>query len=171
MPGPRKRGPGGGGGGERGALGGPVGGVAGKWVTLADDAGQTPSIALVPQPEQRETDAQDQRQPFFIVGVGASAGGLEALTAFLKTLALDSMAVVIVQHLAPKHESLLPTLLSRWSEAKVRSVEDGMPVEPGRIYVIPPNTDLAILQGVLHLMAPPGEGTRGPHLPIDYFFR
>jgi two-component system CheB/CheR fusion protein len=154
-----------------------VGGEAGKWVTLADDAGQTPSIAPAPQPDQLdqreacETGERDQRQPFFIVGVGASAGGLEALTAFLKTLALDSMAIVIVQHLAPKHESLLPTLLSRWSESKVTSVEDGMPVEPGRIYVIPPNADLAILQGVLHLMAPPSEGTRGPHLPIDYFFR
>ncbi len=104
------------------------------------------------------------------MGVGASAGGLEALTAFLKGLSLDSMAIVIVQHLAPKHESLLPTLLSRGSEAKVSAVEDGMRVEPGRIYVIPPNADLAILQGVLHLMRPIG-ATHGPHLPIDYFFR
>ena len=97
-----------------------MGGVARKWGAVADDAGQTPSIAPAPEPEQPEQiDERDQRQPFFIVGVGASAGGLEALTAFLKALALDSMAVVIVQHLAPKHESLLPTLLSRWSEAKV----------------------------------------------------
>ena len=80
------------------------------------------------------------------------------------------MAFVVVQHLSPKHESLLPTLLSRWSEAKVSAVEDGMPVEPGRIYVIPPNSDLAILQGVLHLMTPIG-ATHGPRLPIDYFFR
>jgi two-component system CheB/CheR fusion protein len=117
------------------------------------------------EPEQRS-----QPSKFFIVGVGASAGGLEALTAFLKGLSLDSMAIVIVQHLAPKHESLLPTLLSRGSEAKVSAVEDGMRVEPGRIYVIPPNADLAILQGVLHLMRPIGT-THGPHLPIDYFFR
>jgi two-component system, chemotaxis family, CheB/CheR fusion protein len=144
-----------------------VGGVARKWVALADDGSQSSGIAPDPQPE---LDAGEQRQPLFIVGVGASAGGLEALTAFLKALSLDSMAVVIVQHLAPKHESMLPTLLSRWNEAKVTAVEDGMPVEPGRIYVIPPNADLAILQGVLHLMAP-AEGMRAPHLPIDYFFR
>ena len=148
-----------------------MGGAERKWGALADDAGESPSVAPAPQPEPQEREDREHRQPVFIVGVGASAGGLEALTAFLKTLALDSMAIVIVQHLAPKHESLLPTLLSRWSEAKVTSVEDGMPVEPGRIYVIPPNADLAILQGVLHLMAPPSEGTRGPHLPIDYFFR
>jgi two-component system, chemotaxis family, CheB/CheR fusion protein len=144
-----------------------VGGVERKWGALADDASQIPGITPAPPPEG---DEGAQRQPFFIVGVGASAGGLEALTAFLKALSLDSMAIVIVQHLAPKHESLLPTLLSRWNEAKVTAVEDGMPVEPGRIYVIPPNADLAILQGVLHLMAPT-EGMRAPHLPIDYFFR
>jgi two-component system, chemotaxis family, CheB/CheR fusion protein len=144
-----------------------MGGVERKWGDLADDSSQIPGIAPAPPPEG---DEGAQRQPFFIVGVGASAGGLEALTAFLKVLSLDSMAIVIVQHLAPKHESLLPTLLSRWNEAKVTAVEDGMPVEPGRIYVIPPNADLAILQGVLHLMAPT-EGMRAPHLPIDYFFR
>jgi two-component system, chemotaxis family, CheB/CheR fusion protein len=144
-----------------------VGGAVPKWGALADDAGHTRGIASVPPPEPEE---RDQSQPFFIVGVGASAGGLEALTAFLKALYLDSMAVVIVQHLAPKHESLLPTLLSRWNEAKVTAVEDGMTVEPGHIYVIPPNSDLAILQGVLHLMAP-SEGMRAPHLPVDYFFR
>ncbi len=108
---------------------------------------------------------------FFIVGVGASAGGLEALSAFLKGLNLDSMAVVVVQHLAPKYESVLPALLARSSGAKVLAVEDGMRVEPGRIYVIPPNADLAILRGVLHLMTPPTGATHGPRLPIDYFFR
>ncbi len=144
-----------------------MGDVERRWSAVADDAGRGPSIAPAPQ---SEPDEREQRQPIFIVGVGASAGGLEALTAFLKALSLDSMAIVIVQHLAPKHESLLPTLLSRCSDAKVTSVEDGMPVEPGHIYVIPPNSDLAILQGVLHLMTPIGP-TRGPHLPIDYFFR
>ena len=137
---------------------------------MADDPGRTLNTGPGSSPENDEPEHHDQPSKSFIVGVGASAGGLEALTAFLKGLSLDSMALVIVQHLAPRHESLLPTLLSRSSEAKVLAVEDGMPVQPGRIYVIPPNADLAILQGVLHLMTPIG-GTHGPHLPIDYFFR
>jgi two-component system CheB/CheR fusion protein len=115
--------------------------------------------------------AEDPGSRFFIVGVGASAGGLEALSALLKGLSLDSMAIVIVQHLAPKYESVLPTLLSRSSEIAAVSVEDGMRVEPGHIYVIPPNTDLAILQGVLHLMPPPAGAGHRPRLPVDYFFR
>jgi two-component system CheB/CheR fusion protein len=109
---------------------------------------------------------------FFIVGVGASAGGLEALTALLRNLRLDSMALVVVQHLSPDHESALPALLSRAGHVKVCAVVDGTRVEPNHIYVIPPNTDLAILQGVLYLMAPvtPISG-HNVRLPIDYFFR
>jgi two-component system CheB/CheR fusion protein len=137
---------------------------------VADEAGPTSGARPAARARNDEPEQQDQPSKFFIVGVGASAGGLEALTAFLKGLSLDSMAIVIVQHLAPRHDSMLPTLLSRWSEAKVVAVEDGMPVESGCIYVIPPNADLAILQGVLHLMTPIGT-THGPHLPIDYFFR
>ena len=94
----------------------------------------------------------DGGEKFFIVGVGASAGGLDALRALLGNLNLDGMAMVIVQHLAPQHESVLPALLTRSSHIKVLAAEDGMKVEPGHIYVIPPNADLAILQGVLHLM-------------------
>jgi len=109
---------------------------------------------------------------FFIVGIGASAGGLEALTALLSNIKLDSMAFVVVQHLAPKHESFLPALLSRTSNIKVIAATDGTHVEPNQVYVIPPNSDLAILQGVLHVMTPPRASTpHGPHLPIDYFFR
>ncbi len=109
---------------------------------------------------------------FFIVGVGASAGGLEALNQLLKRLVHDTMAIVVVQHLAPTHESVLPALLARASNTKVLAVEDGMRVEPNRVYVIPPNADLAILQGVLHLMTPGVRPTEhAVRLPIDYFFR
>ena len=107
--------------------------------------------------------------PFFIVGVGASAGGLDALGALLRRLTLDGMAVVIVQHLAPQHESMLPALLSRASKSVVLAAEDGLRVQPGRIYVIPPNADLAILHGVLQLMPP--TVSAGIHLPVDYFMR
>ena len=107
-----------------------------------------------------------------IVGIGASAGGLEALSALLKNVALDSMAFVVVQHLAPKHESFLPALLSRVSNIKVDVAADGTAVQPNRVYVIPPNADLAVLRGVLHVMTPPhDDGGHGSHRPVDYFFR
>src|SRR5687768_9128665 len=92
---------------------------------------------------------------FFIVGVGASAGGLEALSALLSSVKRDCMAFVVVQHLAPRHDSLLPALLARASNIAVVAAEDGMHVEPNKVYVIPPNADLAILEGVLHVMTPP----------------
>jgi two-component system CheB/CheR fusion protein len=113
---------------------------------------------------------------FFMVGIGASAGGLEALSALLKHVKLDDMAFVVVQHLAPKHESFLPALLARVSNIKVEVAADGTRVERNHVYVIPPNADLAVLRGVLHVMTPPhsqsGDGHHiGTHLPVDYFFR
>jgi len=116
--------------------------------------------------------AEDAASSFFIVGVGASAGGFEALTSLLAKVNLDRVAMVIVQHLDPKHESLLPALLSRTSHAEVVAATDGTKVAPKHVYVIPPNADLAILQGTLHVMAPQRAPLpHGPHLPVDYFFR
>jgi two-component system CheB/CheR fusion protein len=138
---------------------------------VATDESEASTEKPATPPESAEGESDHRDPEFFIVGVGASAGGLEALTAFLKGLALDAMAVVIVQHLSPDHESMLPVLLSRSSTAAVVVVKDGMRVEPGRIYVIPPNANLAILQGTLHLMPPPVGAAHGPRLPIDYFFR
>jgi two-component system, chemotaxis family, CheB/CheR fusion protein len=106
---------------------------------------------------------------FFVVGVGASAGGLEALGELIGHAPLDCMAFVVVQHLAPQHESLLAQLLSRTTKLDVVTAADGMAVEPNHVYVIPPNADIAIMQGVLHLISPPGG--YGPRLPIDFFFR
>jgi two-component system CheB/CheR fusion protein len=113
-------------------------------------------------------EADDLDKAFFVVGVGASAGGLEALVALLQNLTLESMALVIIQHLAREHASMLPELLSRSSQREVLEAHDGMKVEPNHIYVIPPDTDLGILQGTLHLI----KRTAGPsvHLPIDFFF-
>jgi two-component system CheB/CheR fusion protein len=109
---------------------------------------------------------------FFIVGIGASAGGLEALNGLLGSIKLDNMAFVVVQHLSPRHDSLLPALLGRTTGIAVVGAEDGARVEPNHVYVIPPNSDLAILDGVLHVMTPPRAGApHGPHLPVDYFFR
>src|SRR5437870_2422377 len=84
------------------------------------------------------------------VGIGASAGGLEALTSLLKALPPDTgLAFVVVQHLDPKHESLLTTLLARATRMPVREISDGMRVEPNHVYVIPANASLVLSRRVL----------------------
>jgi two-component system CheB/CheR fusion protein len=108
--------------------------------------------------------------PFPIVAVGASAGGLEAFSDLLRHLAPDTgMGFVLVQHLDPHHTSALPELLARETVMPVHEITDGLAVQPDHIYVIPPNANLAILHGVLHLM--PRSQERGQHLAIDYFMR
>src|SRR5712692_1592069 len=98
-----------------------------------------------PQP-QSGTDCQSVlpagSQTFPIVGIGASAGGLEAFSELLKSLPADTgMALVLIQHLDPQHESALVELLSRVSKFAVNEVKDGTAVELNRVYVIPPNTN------------------------------
>ena len=106
---------------------------------------------------------------FPIVGVGASAGGLEAFTELLSHLPLNiGMAFVLVQHLDPVHESALTQLLSRATALPVQEVTNHMPVEPNHVYVIPPNTDLSIEAGVLKLQ--PRDMARMPARAIDFFF-
>jgi two-component system CheB/CheR fusion protein len=105
---------------------------------------------------------------FPIVGIGASAGGLEAFSALLKHLPLDTgMGFVLVQHLDPEHDSVLPQLLGRATSLPVHEVTNKLPVEPNHVYVIPPNTNLSITAGVLTLS--PRPKTRTPHRSIDFF--
>ena len=107
---------------------------------------------------------------FPIVGIGASAGGLEALEQFLGRVPTGSgMAFVIVQHLDPTRKGILCELLQRSTVMKVIQVKDRTTVRPDCIYVIPPNKDMSILHGVLFLLKP--TATRGMRLPIDFFFR
>ncbi len=106
---------------------------------------------------------------FPIVGIGASAGGLEAFTQLLKTLPHDTgMGFVLVQHLDPQHESALAQILSRATSLPVREITDNQPVQPNHIYVIPRDTNLSIERGVLKLG--PRDKGRAPHRPIDSFF-
>jgi two-component system CheB/CheR fusion protein len=103
-----------------------------------------------------------------IVGIGASAGGLEAFRELLTHLPLDTgMGFVLVQHLDPQHESALTQILTRVTSLPVREVTDNLRVESDQVYVIPPNTNLAIAQGVLKLE--PRPQTRSPHHSIDFF--
>ena len=120
-------------------------------------------------------DAADQCDPpgagvlFPIVGVGASAGGLEALTQLLKALPVDTgMAFVLVQHLAPSHPSALAEILSRATKMPVMEVQDEPTVEPNHVYVIPPDRSMVIARGALQLLPREG-GTL--HRPVDEFFR
>src|SRR2546427_431943 len=104
-----------------------------------------------------------------IVGIGASAGGLEASTHLLQNLPLDTgMGFVLVQHLDPAHASALTTLLARATSMPVHEVSNNMPVQPNHVYVIPPNTTMAIAHGSLQLQ--PRRETRGAHRSIDFFF-
>ena len=105
-----------------------------------------------------------------IVGIGASAGGLEALEQFLAQIPVNSgLAFVVVQHLDPTHKGIMVELLQRSTLMSVVQIEDNMKVEANHVYVIPPNRDLSILKGVLHLLEP--VSPRGLRLPIDHFFR
>ncbi len=113
----------------------------------------------------------DEIQPGFpIVGIGASAGGLEALETFFKSMPANAnIGFVLVVHLDPTHISILPELLQKRTTMKVCQARDGVHVKPNHVYVIPPNKDLTILHGTLHLMDL--TQPRGVNLPIDTFFR
>lgn len=107
---------------------------------------------------------------FPIVGIGCSAGGLDALEKLLSHIPAGSgMAYVIVQHLDPVHVSALPELLQRVTAMPVVEAKNRMTVEPNCVYIIPPNKDLSLLRGELHLFAP--VAPRGLRLPIDFFLR
>ena len=110
-------------------------------------------------------------QPGFpIVGIGASAGGLEAFEEFFTEMLPNSgLAFVVVPHQHPGHISLLPGLLQKCTTMRILEVVDNMRVEPNTVYLALAGTNLAILNGTLHLMDI--EPHTGVHLPIDYFFR
>ena len=123
------------------------------------------------QAENTESVVEESRavQPFPVVGVGCSAGGLDALKKLFSVMPSDcGMAFVVLQHLDPTHESLMVELLARHTTMKVVQIENDMPVEPNHIHIIPPNTSLTIRNGVLLL----GKAVerRGMRMPVDYFF-
>ena len=116
-----------------------------------------------------ESDYSPPRgNPFPIVGIGASAGGLEAFAQLLSAIPGNTgIAFVLVQHLDPQHESLLTELLTPAAQIPIETVHDGAAVQPDHIYVIPPNTTMELQDGHLRLVA----REPGLHLPIDIFFR
>ncbi|ATW23530.1 chemotaxis protein CheB [Candidatus Formimonas warabiya] len=120
--------------------------------------------------ENKRFDQEPAQTDFPIIGIGASAGGLEALTAFLGNVPQNSgLAFVVVQHLDPTHNGILVELLQRAATMKVVQVKENTPIQPDCVYVIPPGKEMSITHRVLNLSDYPG-----PHalnLPIDFFFR
>src|ERR1035437_893101 len=119
--------------------------------------------------DEKEISQSDPEQ-YPIVGIGASAGGLEALEQFFENMPKNNgMAFVVIQHLDPNHVGIMPELLQRITTMKVIQASDMLKVKPDCVYVIPPNKSMSLLQGALHLFEP--IETRGLRLPIDIFFR
>lgn len=120
----------------------------------------------------KEQNTSKKSDDYFIVGIGASAGGLSALELFFSNMPVNSfinMSFVIVQHLDPHHKSLLSEIIQRCTSMKVYEVEDAMPIELNCVYIIPPNHDLKLSNQVLYLLEP--EIKRNKHLPIDLLFQ
>ena len=110
------------------------------------------------------------KDQFYIVGMGGSAGSLEAFEQFFRNMPDDSgAAFVLISHLDPTQKGMMPELLQRYTKMKVFEAVDGMKVVPNCVYVIPSNKDMAILHGTLQLLEP--TATRGLRLPIDFFFK
>ena len=136
----------------------------------SESSGKTADDTSVSQ--QPLAPSEPESLGFPVVGIGASAGGIGAFESFFSTMPADGdpgVAFVLVQHLARDHKSLLSDLIRRYTKMQVFEVEDGMPIQANCAYIIPPNRDIALANGVLHLSEP--SLARGVRLPIDFFFR
>ncbi len=126
--------------------------------------------ASAPEKAKKSADVLKAGKNFPIVGIGSSAGGLEALELFFANLLPDTnMAFVIIQHLSPKHKSIMADILMKYTRMKVLQIEDNQEIEPNHVYLNPPDKNVVILNLRLHLTEP--IQTHGVNLPIDCFFR
>ena len=120
--------------------------------------------------DRAEQDAPAGESPLYVVGIGASAGGLVALRSLFSTMpAKPGFAFVIVVHLSPQHESHFVELLQPYTKMRVQQVTRTMPLEPNHVYVIPPNANLDTID--THLRLSPLETRRIERAPIDHFLR
>lgn len=138
----------------------------GESVPADQMAAEQPDKAQAAEPEGAKTH---ERAPCPVVGVGASAGGLEALQGLFGHVPADlNVAFVVVQHRAADRTSVMKSLMEKHTQLVVIDIEDGMKVKPGTLYLGPADKDVSLLNGVLFLVEPPRGGL---HLPIDSFFR
>jgi two-component system CheB/CheR fusion protein len=124
-----------------------------------------------PKVAKKAASTSKLKQPtFHVVGMGASAGGLEAFQEFFSGMPADSgIAFILVPHLDPSHISILPEIIQKSTEMEVITVEDGTKIQKDRVYITPANKDMAVLQGAIQLIDPIQD--RALRLPIDYFLR
>ncbi|NBC84099.1 MAG: PAS domain S-box protein [Bacteroidetes bacterium] len=114
--------------------------------------------------------SKDDQHTFTVVGIGASAGGLEALQEFFMNMPLNTgLTFVVIQHLSPDYKSLMDELLARYTKLQIRKAQDGMTIEKDTIYLIPPRKNLTIFHHTLYLEDQQNE--KALNLPIDIFFR
>ncbi|MFH0709504.1 MAG: CheR family methyltransferase [Pseudomonadota bacterium] len=122
---------------------------------------------------KQQDSVQILRKPSFpVIGIGASAGGLAAFESFFSNMPRGNhpdCAFVLIQHLSPDHKSILSEIIGRYTVMHVLEAKDGVIIEPNCIYVIPPNYNIALMDGTLQLLDP--SEPRGQRLPIDFFFR
>jgi two-component system CheB/CheR fusion protein len=119
--------------------------------------------------KKKNIPANRKTTSFPIVGIGASAGGLEAYQEILRNLsAKPGMAFVFIMHLSPGHKSMLTELLARLTKMPVREIKNGMPIEVNHVYIIPPGTNVSIANGKLKLNKMRDAGLK--RMPIDWFF-
>ena len=122
------------------------------------------------QPSRRPASTRGQMhgaRDFAIVGMGASAGGLDACRKLVDALPIgNGMAFILIQHLDPTHESMMVDLLAAHTSMTVRQATDGMPIERDHLYVIPPGTYLSVSDGALRLSQP--QERHGARLPFDF---
>ncbi len=117
-----------------------------------------------------KTASSNRQAGFPIVGIGASAGGLETLQLFFSRMPSDAnIAFVIIQHLSPNFKSIMASLLAKHTRMTVREIEDGMTLAKNCVYLNPPNNNVAIFNRTLHLMVP--VKSSAINMPIDFFFR
>jgi len=135
-------------------------------VKPAGKKGAAARAVVSPAPNEKpENDTS-----FPIIGMGASAGGLESFELFFRKMPPNSgMAFVLVSHLDPSHASMLTEILQRNTSMPVVEALDQIKIEPGHVYVIPPNRDMSVFHGALQLSVP--QAQRGQRMPIDLFLR
>src|SRR4030042_1080607 len=127
------------------------------------------NLIISPLKKENENKGSLERITFPIVGIGASAGGLEALEQFFRSMPSDcGMTFVIVQHLDPNHKSILGEILSRYTQMSVTEVGDYKDLEPNHIYIAPPNYYTRIVDSTFRLTRP--DSSQGLHWYIDSFF-
>lgn len=139
-------------------------------------AAKTAAVTKAREPADRLPEAAgtqekpEEKGAFPIVGIGASAGGLQALESFFAALPAQSgLAFVVIMHTDPEHTSLLPEILKRKSNSVILVIEDGLPIEPNTIYLPPSDRDPFIEDGAFHLKKRPGK--RQLHMPVDGFLK